>query len=178
VTIDAETHQSEEAAMAVERKDVNDREEAYRDYEERDRDEGWPYADADGASGRKRNAAYGQGNADLDTEANAGLEVAGQTAIRSEGGPSLARAIAHGAIDDDGLEEAAYEALSADGRIDESQITVTVHGGVAEMEGSVETREQRAIAEQIIESIPGISAAQNRLVLSGLDGHIPLDASE
>lgn len=164
--------------MPVERKDVNDREEAYRDFDERDLDQGWPYADADGTSGRKRNAAYGQGDADFDAEANAGVEIAGETAIRSEGGPALARSIAHDAIDDDALEEAVYEVLSADDRIDESQITVTIHSGVADIEGSVETREQYALAEQLIESVAGIRAARNRLVLSGLDGHIPIDATE
>ena len=164
--------------MPVERKDVDDREETYRDYDERDIDDGWPYADADGTKGRKRNAAYGQGAADFDAAANAGTEIADGTAIRSEGGPALARGIAHEAIEDDALEEAVYEALSADDRIDENQITVTVQDGIAEIEGSVETREQHMIAEKLVEAVAGIRAVRNRLVLSGLDGHVPFDATE
>lgn len=164
--------------MPVERKDVDDREEAYRDYEERDLDGGWPYADADGTRGRKRNAAYGQGAADLDAEANAGTEVTDGTAIRSHGGPALSKDISHEAIEDDALEEAVYEALSADDMVDESQITVTVQDGVAVIEGSVETREQHSIAGRLVESVAGIRAIRNRLVLSGLDGHIPFDSTE
>ena len=164
--------------MPVQRKDIDDREEAYRDFEERDLDEGWPYADADGTRGRKRNLAYGQGQADFDAEANPGVEVAGGTAILSAGGPSLARSIAHEAIDDDALEEAVYEILSNDDRIDESQITVTIHRGVADIDGSVETREQYAIAELLVEQVQGIRAVRNGLAVLGLDGHIPMDATE
>jgi hypothetical protein len=166
--------------MAVERRDTSEtaREEDYRDYDERDLDEGWPYADADGSRGRKRNAAYGQPAANFDAEENPGVEVAGQTAILSEGGPALSKGIAHEAIDDDALEEEVSDRLSLDDRIDESQITVTIHGGIAEISGSVETREQQFVAEQIVESVSGIRIVRNRLVLTGVDSHIPYDATE
>ena len=101
-----------------------------------------------------------------------------QAAIVSEGGPALSRGIAHEAIDDDALEEEIADRLSADDGIDESQITITVHGGVAELSGSVETREQQALAEQIVEAVPGVRATRNKLVLTGLDSHIPYDATE
>lgn len=166
--------------MAVQRRDTGEtaREEDYRDYDERDIYEGWPYADADGDRGRKRNTAYGQPEANFDSEGNPGVEVAGQAAIVSEGGPALSRGIAHEAIDDDALEEEIADRLSADDGIDESQITITVHGGVAELSGSVETREQQALAEQIVEAVPGVRATRNKLVLTGLDSHIPYDATE
>lgn len=166
--------------MAGERRDTTEtaREEDYRDYEERDLDQGWPYSDADGDRGRKRNTAYGQSGANFDSEGNPGLEVTGQTAIASEGGPALSKGIAHDAIDDDALEEAISDRLSLDDRIDESQITVTVHGGIAEIGGSVETREQQFVAEQIVEGVSGIRIVRNRLVLTGLDSHIPYDATE
>ena len=166
--------------MAVERRDISEtaREEDYRDYEERDVEQGWPYADADGDLGRKRNAAYGQSEANFDSEGNPGVEVAGQTAILSEGGPSISKDIEHEAIDDDALEEEISDRLSLDDRIDESQITVTIHQGVAELSGSVETREQQFVAEQIVAAVPGIRIVRNRLVLSGLDSLIPNDATE
>jgi hypothetical protein len=166
--------------MAVERRDTSEtaREEDYRDYEERDVDEGWPYADADGDLGRKRNAAYGQSAANFDSEANPGTETAGGTAIASEGGPSISKSIAHDAIDDDALEEEVSDRLSLDDRIDESQITVTIHDGVAELSGSVETRDQQFVAEQIVATVAGIRFVRNRLVLTGLDSHIPYDATE
>jgi osmotically-inducible protein OsmY len=170
----------QEATMAVEPRDTSEtaREEDYRDYEERDLNEGWPYADADGSGGRKRNAAYGQSAANFDAEENPGVEVAGQAAIVSEGGPALSKTIAHGAIEDDALEEEIAERLSLDDRIDESQITVTVHSGVVELDGSVETREEQLIAEQIVEGVSGIRIVRNKLVLTGLDSHIPYDATE
>jgi osmotically-inducible protein OsmY len=173
-------NQTKEETMAVEPRDTSEtaREEDYRDYEERDLDEGWPYADADGSRGRKRNAAYGQSAANFDAEENPGVEVAGQTAIRSEGGPSISKTIAHGAIDDDVLEEEISDRLSLDDRIDESQITVTVHGGIAELSGSVETREEQFVAEQIVEGVSGIRIVRNKLILTGLDSHIPYDATE
>ncbi|MDB5556384.1 MAG: hypothetical protein JWL86_6368 [Rhizobium sp.] len=166
--------------MAVERRDTTEttREEDYRDYEERDVDQGWPYSDADRDRGRKRNAAYGQSEANFDSEGNPGVEIAGQTEIVSEGGPALAKEIAHDAIDDDALEEEISDRLSLDDRIDESQITVTVHSGIAEIGGSVETREQQFVAEQIVEGVSGIRIVRNRLALTGVDSHIPSDATE
>jgi hypothetical protein len=44
--------------MMSERPKETTREEDYRDYEERDLRDGWPYADADGGR-RKSNEAYG-----------------------------------------------------------------------------------------------------------------------
>ena len=166
--------------MAVERRDVSEtaREEDYRDYEERDLEQGWPYSDADRDRGRKRNAAYGQSGANFDSEGNPGVEIAGQTEIASEGGPSIAKGFAHDAIDDDALEEEISDKLSLDDRIDESQITVTVRNGIAEIGGSVETREEQFVAEQIIEGVSGIRIVRNRLVLTGIDSHIPSDAAE
>ena len=166
--------------MAVERRDTTEtaREEDYRDYEERDLSDGWPYADANGDRGRKRNAAYGQFEANFHSEGNPGVEVAGETAIVSEGGPAISKDIAHDAIDDDALEEEVSDRLSLDDRIDESQITVTIHHGVAELSGSVETRDQQFVAEQIVATVSGIRIVRNRLVLTGLDSHIPYDATE
>jgi len=166
--------------MAAERRDISEtaREEDYRDYEERDAEQGWPYADADGDLGRKRNAAYGQSEANFDSEGNPGTEVTGGPAILSEGGPSISKGIAHDAIDDDALEEEVSDRLSLDDRIDESQITVTIRDGVAELSGSVETREQQLVAEQIVAAVAGIRIVRNRLVLTGLDSHIPYDATE
>jgi len=169
-----------EATMAVERRDTSEtaREEDYRDYEERDVEQGWPYADADGDLGRKRNEAYGQSEANFDSEGNPGTEVAGGAAILSEGGPAISKDISHDAIDNDALEEEASDRLSLDDRIDESQITVTIRDGVAELSGSVETREQQFVAEQIVAAVAGIRIVRNRLVLTGLDSHIPYDATE
>ena len=45
------------------------REEEYRDYEERDLKDGWPYADGDGATAApSENRAYGETSADFDLD--------------------------------------------------------------------------------------------------------------
>lgn len=152
------------------------REEDYRDFEERDLDEGWPYPDADGG-GTKRNEAYGRTPAGLEGDSNPGAEVADAPAIRSEGGPAVSSGIAHEAIEDDALEEEIADRLSDSADIDMEQITVRVHNGVAELTGSVETSDAAVFAGQIAAAMPGVSAVRNRLVLTGLDSHIPGDAN-
>jgi hypothetical protein len=152
------------------------REDDYRDYDERDIDEGWPYPDAD-AAGRKRNEAYGGSPAGLEDDGNPGAEVSGAPAILSEGGPALSKGIAHEAIEDDALEEEITDQLSNRADLDMEQVTVRVRNGVAELTGSVETHQASAVAAQIAAAVPGIDDVRNRLVLTGLDSHIPGDAN-
>ena len=152
------------------------REKDYRDYEERDLDQGWPYPDQDAAM-RKANEAYGTAPAGLESDTNPGAEVAGDPAIRSEGGPSLSQRIAREAIEDDALEEEISNHLTDRDDIDEDQITVTVQHGVAKLSGSVETSSHAALAARIAAAVPGVRAVYNLLVPTGLDSHIPGDAT-
>ena len=153
------------------------REEDYRDYEERDLNDGWPYPDADTAKG-KRNEAYGAGPAGLEGDTNPGAEIAGNPEIRSEGGPALAQGIAREAIDDDVLEEQIFDQLTGREDIDEDQITVTVRDGVAELTGSVDEADAAFVAEQIAGSVAGVRFVRNRLVSRGIDSRIPNDATD
>jgi hypothetical protein len=153
------------------------REEDYRDYEERDLNDGWPYPDDD-TSKKKRNEAYGAAPAGLEGDTNPGAEIAGNPEIRSEGGPALAQGIAREAIDDDVLEEQIFDEFSNRDDIDESQITVTVHDGIAELTGSVDGTDATFVAEQIAGAVPGVRFVRNRLVSMGIDSHIPSDATD
>lgn len=153
------------------------REEDYRDYEERDIDDGWPYPDDD-TSKRKRNEAYGAAPAGLEGETNPGAEIAGTPAIRSVGGPALAQGIAREAIEDDALEEQIFDEFSNRDDIDESQITVSVHDGIAELTGNVDGPDATFLAEQIAGAVPGVRFVRNRLVTVGIDSHIPRDATD
>ena len=153
------------------------REEDYRDYEERDLDDGWPYPDGDTAR-KKRNEAYGVAPAGLEGDANPGAEIAANPEIRSEGGPALAQGIVREAIDDDALEEQIFDQLSNREDFDEDQITVTVRDGIAELTGRVDRAEATFIAEQIAGSVPGVRFVRNRLVSMGVDSHIPSDATD
>jgi len=152
------------------------REEDYRDFEERDLDEGWPYPDREVAD-PKRNEAYGRSPAGLESDGNPGTEVADAPAIRSAGGPALSKDVAHGSIEDDGLEEQIAERLSENPDLDLEQITVRVRRGVAELTGSVETAEASSMAARIAGTVAGIGGVRNRLVLTGVDSHIPGDAN-
>ena len=153
------------------------REEDYRDFEERDLEEGWPYPDRDAAD-RKSNEAYGRSPAGLESDGNAGAEVADGPAIRSRGGPTLSQDIARAAIEDDSLEERVADHLSSCDHLDMEQITVTVHQGAVELTGSVETPAASILATRIAAAVPGVAVVRNRLVLIGLDSHIPEDAND
>ena len=150
-----------------------DREEDFRDYNERDLGEGWPYADGEPVS--KRNADYGETSDELDP---LNMQVSGNPVIESEGGPTLFPEEEGGNIDDDSIEEEIATKLSDSGRWDDNQIEITVRNGIAPIEGEVETEHERQVIEQIVLRTAGIKDAINSLVLIGVDSHIPSDADE
>ena len=150
-----------------------DREEDYRDFEERDLGEGWPYAD--GEPVKKRNAAYGDGSEELDPD---NIEIAAEPFIESEGGPSLFPEEEVGSINDDDIEERIFESLSQSDRWNDNQIEVTVHNGVATIEGEVDTAQESQAINQLILRTAGVRKTQNNLILLGADSHIPTDADE
>src|SRR5690348_518398 len=61
-----------------------DREEDYRDFEQRDLGDGWPYAD--GEPVKRRNADYGETSDELDPK---NTQISHEPFIESEGGPNL-----------------------------------------------------------------------------------------
>jgi hypothetical protein len=150
-----------------------DREEDFRDYNERDLGEGWPYAD--GAPVRKRNADYGETSDELDPQ---NMQVSGNTVIESDGGPTLFPEEEGGNIDDDSIEEEIATKLSDSGRWDDNQIEITVRNGIATIEGEVETEHERQVIGQVVLRTAGVKDAVNNLVLIGVDSHIPSDADE
>jgi hypothetical protein len=150
-----------------------DREEDFRDYNERDLGEGWPYAD--GEPVKKRNAEYGATSDELDPT---NMEVATDTFIESDGGPTLFPEEEGGNINDDGIEEEIATKLSDSGRWDDNQIEVTVRNGIATIEGEVETEHDRQMINQIVLRTAGIRSTKNQLSLIGVDSHIPSDADE
>lgn len=150
-----------------------DREEDFRDYEQRDLAEGWPYAD--GERPKKRNPDYGDGSDELDP---ANVEIATDTFIESDGGPGLFPHEEAGNITDDGIEEEIASKLSDIGRWNDYQITVTVHNGVADLDGEVETEHERQLINQVALRTAGVKFTRNNLILIGADSHIPSDADE
>lgn len=147
------------------------REEDYRDYNERDISDGWPYADEEVVA--KKNEAYG---VEFDDEDKTSVEISDEPVIDSQGGPSLFPEAAEEAVEDDGIEEALYERITNTRRWEDNQLTVTVHAGVATLEGEVETEHDRQLINQIALSTPGVADTVNRIILIGVDSHIPTDA--
>jgi hypothetical protein len=150
-----------------------DREEDFRDYEQRDIGDGWPYAD--GEPVKKHNAAYGETSDELDPT---NAEIATDTFIDSEGGPTLFPDEEQGNISDDGIEEEIANKLSNSGRWDDTQIEITVRSGIVTLEGEVETEHERQLINQVALRTAGVKDTQNNLVLIGVDSHIPSDADE
>ena len=151
------------------------REEDYRDYDNRNLSEGWPYADEDRLPA-PRNAPYGTTRSNLDESDDIGAEIADRPDIESHGGPALSPTAEEDPIDDDVLEERVTDLLTSAAGIDPALITVTVRKGVATLEGEAETAPQRLHAERLALSVKGVRSCVNQLLLSGVDSHIPSDA--
>jgi len=64
---------------------------------------------------------------------------------------------------DDRIREDICEALRHDAQIDASEIEVEVNQGVVSLSGTVESRQIRRAAEELIENIAGVSDVQNKL---------------
>lgn len=151
------------------------REEDYRDYEERDLDEGWPYADAPPGSDMEiGNRSYGQAGTNFDQAGNPGFERSSDTVIESADGPDLFADDVEADVEDDALEEAIGSALS-DSDIDMSGMDLKVRRGIALLTGEVDTAQDRHRIERFISDTPGISSVRNELTLRGADGNIPND---
>lgn len=151
------------------------REEDYRDYEERDLEEGWPYADTTpGSETRIGNSSYGEANKNFDDAGNPGFQRSNDTTIESANGPDLFGDDTEADVNDDALEEAIANALS-DSDIDTSSMDLKVRRGKALLTGAVETAHDRDRIERFIYDVPGISAVRNELTLRGADGNIPSD---
>jgi len=150
-----------------------DREEDFRDYQQRDLGEGWPYADS--VPVKKRNAAYGDTSDELDPT---NTEITNDTFIESDGGPTLFPDEEIGNITDDGIEEEVANRISDSGKWNDNQLTVTVHNGVVDIDGEVDTEHERQLINQIALRTPGVKFTRNNLILIGADSHIPSDADE
>lgn len=149
------------------------REEDYRDFEERDLDEGWPYAD-DGAAGARGsdNRPYG-GAAGSDSERNAGFRLDG---IDENGNENRLKEPMPHVIhreDADELEARVHDNLENIPDVDVSSIDIHAEGHVVTLEGAVETIGQARKIELGALSVDGVHHVRNKLETTGVDSHIP-----
>ena len=152
------------------------REEDYRDYEAREIDEGWPYSDEDGEK-KAANIGYGNSESNFDETEVPGAEISANTAIESSGGPSVFPEDEDAIIEDDAIGEQialAYEANDLDGR----DVTITVHKGIADLSGRVDSDADKAKLIRVALAVPGVKNVTDGIILSGVDTHIPSDVTE
>jgi len=149
------------------------REEDYRDYEDRDIKDGWPYADdVSGSPTDVANRSYGETEESFDESGNPGFETSDETAQIGHGGPDILGDDPEADTDDDGMEEALSNALE-EHEIDTSAVEIKVTRGVVELSGEVETAEDRRAIEALAYRISGISKVRNALTTLAVDAALP-----
>ncbi len=151
------------------------REEDYRDYEDRDVNEGWPYADAvPGSETKVGNGSYGQASENFDEAGNPGFERSDDTAIESKNGPDLFGDDTEADVNDDAIEEFISNALE-DSEIDTAGIDVRVRRGSVLLGGTVDTAQERGRIEAMVYAVPGVIKIRNDITTGGVDEGIPED---
>ena len=156
------------------------REEDFRDYEERDINDGWPYPDDDDARRAGQNVPYASRGADPDRLDNEGVALTRDPAARDVDGAPLPFADGtDDAIVDDDLEARIMEALEQDGRIDPGTLELTIRDGVAELDGAVDSEEDRRHLIGFLRRVKGVRDVRaDGLGTRGVDSHVPRDVTE
>lgn len=161
------------------KRDIDDisREEDFRDYDDRNIDDGWPYADKPGAaSGPLDNAAYGKSAPNTEKDRNPGFLVdeAGFDGLEEPQRDSLRPGTA-GLEDWDDLEERITDAIDVLGIVDMDLIDIHVDRNTVTIEGQVD---DAATSHRIIratQNVAGVGRIFNHLRLAGVDSRIPDD---
>ncbi|MFC0809230.1 BON domain-containing protein [Ensifer sp. P24N7] len=164
--------------MKVPRKDkALSRDEDYRDYEERDLREGWPYADGSGStSSSPENRSYGATGANFDEDRGKGFIVdeAGADGLE-ENSPDNGRPLPPDRIDSDELEAVITDLLSQIGEAEPNSIDVRADKGIVTLEGAVETLAMARRLVAAVEAVPGVLEVRNNLQTLGVDSRMPDD---
>lgn len=159
------------------KKDLS-REEDYRDFEQRDIENGWPYDDGAGAASRPvGNGAYGESGANFDRERNGGYRV---TNVDADGGqkPLVSPVLPETdhRENSDQLEADVAAALEDLPDLLLNALDIHADGRVVTLRGAVDTAEERRMIELRVVAVSGVSAVRNMITTMGIDTHIPGDA--
>ncbi|MBB3657122.1 osmotically-inducible protein OsmY [Rhizobium sp. BK650] len=156
-------------------KSSRSREEDYRDFEERNLDDGWPYADGSGAKAAdSENRAYGETSANFDRDRNSGFRIDGTDEDGNEN--RLKDSLQPDTIDrdeSDELEARVHDNLENIPDVDINSVEVHANGHIVTLEGSVETIGIARKVELSALSVDGVHHVRNRLEVTGVDAHIP-----
>lgn len=160
------------------KKNENDvsREEDFRDYEDRNIDEGWPYDDKAGAASKQvDNGAYGA-SGNLDREGSDGFQIDGvdkdgaEDRVRDRATPATV-----GRENDDDLEERISDALDALEDVQMEMIDLHVDGTTVVLEGMVDDESLIRRITATTQRVAGVGKVINRITAGGVDSHIPDD---
>ncbi|CAH0340966.1 BON domain-containing protein [Rhizobium sp. CECT 9324] len=153
------------------------REDDYRDYEQRDIDNGWPYADGAGTAAEPvGNHGYGETGANFDRDRNKGFGVSTVEANGAQRAPTTPEVPSEDFGGDDDQLESDIDAALAD--LDETTlagIDIQVDGHLVTLRGAVDTAEERRMIELKVLAIDGVNAVHNHITTLGIDSHIPSD---
>jgi len=168
----------QESPMPSKRKahDIS-REEDFRDYDDRNIDEGWPYDDAAGAGARPvDNAAYGDPKANFDSGRNRGYRVdeADFDGLEERVVDSTSPGT-EGLEESDDLEERVTDSIESLDVVPMEAVDVHVDGGVVTLEGVVDDAATSRKIGRHIQTIAGVRQVVNNLRLAGVDSRIPDD---
>lgn len=153
------------------------REEDYRDYEERDLQEGWPYDDASGAASQASdNKPYGQTNANFDEGSSKSFTIA-KTDFngQQEKQPDLVTSKTRGLVDSDDIEERVMDALSDIDDVSPEMLDIRSEGTVVILEGEVDDAPTARKIVKIAQGVSGVTGVHNNLTIIGVDANIPDD---
>lgn len=164
--------------MAKDRKDLS-REEDYRDFDQRDRTDGWPYDDSVGAGARPvDNQAYGE-SANFDRDRNEGFRFSSADSSGLEHKPSdpVLPETNHRETSDQ-IEADITTAIESLEDISVDAIDVHVDGHTVTLTGAVDTIAELRKLELAVLAVPEVREVDNQVITLGVDSHIPQDADE
>lgn len=159
-------------SVSVDGKDLS-REEDFRDYEARNIDGGWPYAD-DAGAGPVKNGTYGEGDGNVEQVGNPGFRT--KTVDADGGEPDLRSPVlpeTDHRENSDQLEADITDRIEAIDGVVMDGIDVHVDGHVVTLDGVVDTPTERYRIEQAVLAMPGVSQVRNLIRTAGVDTHIP-----
>lgn len=159
------------------KKDLS-REEDYRDFEQRDIENGWPYDDGAGAVSRPvGNGAYGETEANFDRERNGGYRI---TNVSADGGQAPLASPVLPETDhrenSDQLEADVAAALEDLPDLLLNALDIHADGHVVTLRGAVDTAQERRMIEMRVVAVKGVSTVRNFVTTMGVDTHIPSDS--
>jgi len=162
--------------MAVIKKELT-REEDYRDYEERDLKDGWPYGDEEGSVSKSSdNRPYGGTAANFDEGSDKGFTVARTDADgQQEREPDSVVSTTRGLQESDDIEERVMDALSEVEDVSPEMIDVRSDGSIIILEGEVDDAATARKLVKVARGISGVTGVRNELTVIGVDANIPED---